>query len=162
MPHRHRGNPNQCLHRRNPQRHCRQRRGGVCRFLRPTRDADILPPLQGSHPGNGPGQRSALCAQAGHLYCKNRGLIRKASRNTGWWPRTWRRSPGLGGARQQRSNSYGRYQAVDAMLLNEFLKEHRTVEQQNAEIQSLKQQNDSLAERLNGLEAAVRQLATRK
>ncbi len=55
-----------------------------------------------------------------------------------------------------------RYQAVDAMLLNEFLKEHRTVEQQNAEIQSLKQQNDSLAERLNGLEAAVRQLATRK
>ena len=26
-----------------------------------------------------------------------------------------------------------RYQAVDAMLLNEFLKEHRTVEEQNAE-----------------------------
>jgi hypothetical protein len=32
-----------------------------------------------------------------------------------------------------------RYQAVNAMLLNEFLKQHRKVEQQSAEIQELKQ-----------------------
>ncbi len=32
-----------------------------------------------------------------------------------------------------------RYQAVDTMLLNEFLKEHRTVEEQNGEIETLKQ-----------------------
>jgi hypothetical protein len=55
-----------------------------------------------------------------------------------------------------------RYQAVDAMLLNEFLKEHRTVEEQtrtvqeqSAEIQNLKQQNESLEKRLNKLEKAV-------
>jgi hypothetical protein len=55
-----------------------------------------------------------------------------------------------------------RYQAVDAMLLNEFLKEHRTVEEQtrtvqeqSAEIQNLKQQNESLEKRLNILEKAV-------
>ena len=41
-----------------------------------------------------------------------------------------------------------RYQAVDAMLLNEFLKEHRTVQEQSTEIQNLKQQNDSLEKRL--------------
>src|ERR1039457_6602166 len=33
-----------------------------------------------------------------------------------------------------------RYDAVNAMLLNEFLKEHRTVQEQGSEIQSLKQQ----------------------
>ncbi len=37
-----------------------------------------------------------------------------------------------------------RYQAVDAMLLNEFLKEHRTVEEQNATIETLKQRLDKL------------------
>jgi hypothetical protein len=55
-----------------------------------------------------------------------------------------------------------RYQAVDAMLLNEFLKEHRAVQNQNVVIETLKQQNDSLAERLNELEATVKQLATQK
>ena len=52
-----------------------------------------------------------------------------------------------------------RYQAVDAMLLNEFLKEHRTVEEQSTEIQNLKQQNDSLEKRLNELEKAVASIA---
>jgi hypothetical protein len=37
-----------------------------------------------------------------------------------------------------------RYEAVNAMLLNEFLKQHRTVQQQNAEIQQLKQQLEKL------------------
>jgi hypothetical protein len=52
-----------------------------------------------------------------------------------------------------------RYQAVDAMLLNEFLKEHRTVQEQSTEIQNLKQQNDSLEKRLNELEKAVASIA---
>jgi hypothetical protein len=55
-----------------------------------------------------------------------------------------------------------RYEAVNAMLLNEFLKEHRTVETQETEIQGLKQQHNSLAERLNELQAAVKALAERK
>jgi predicted RNase H-like nuclease (RuvC/YqgF family) len=33
-----------------------------------------------------------------------------------------------------------RYEAVNAMLLNEFLKQHRTVEQQQNEIDALKAQ----------------------
>ncbi|MGP8202034.1 MAG: tail fiber domain-containing protein [Limisphaerales bacterium] len=46
-----------------------------------------------------------------------------------------------------------RYQAVDAMLLNEFLKEHKTVEAQSAEIQDLKQnvaELKALVEKLAG------------
>jgi hypothetical protein len=52
-----------------------------------------------------------------------------------------------------------RYDAVNAMLLNEFLKEHRTVEEQSGEIQNLKHQNDSLEKRLNELEKAVARIA---
>jgi hypothetical protein len=48
-----------------------------------------------------------------------------------------------------------RYDAVNAMLLNEFLKQHRTVDEQSGEIQNLKHQNDSLEWRLNELEKAV-------
>jgi hypothetical protein len=65
-----------------------------------------------------------------------------------------------------------RYEAVNAMLLNEFLKQHQKVEEQTAEIKTLKEkadkveslekQNDSLAARLNELEAAVKLLAERK
>jgi hypothetical protein len=48
-----------------------------------------------------------------------------------------------------------RYEAVNAMLLNEFLKQHRKVEQQQVEIQALKEkvaQVDSLEKRLIALE----------
>jgi polyhydroxyalkanoate synthesis regulator phasin len=37
-----------------------------------------------------------------------------------------------------------RYEQINAMLLNEFLKEHRTVEEQNVEIETLKQRLDKL------------------
>src|SRR6266704_3102899 len=55
-------------------------------------------------------------------------------------------------ARDDKNQIYTvRYQAVDAMLLNEFLKEHRKVEdqaarlsKQNAEIQSLKQRLEAI------------------
>jgi cell division protein FtsB len=52
---------------------------------------------------------------------------------------------------QQRIYSV-RYEAVNAMLLNEFLKEHRTVEAQKTEVEGLKQ---SVAE----LKAMVEKLA---
>jgi hypothetical protein len=83
-------------------------------------------------------------------------------------------------ARDEQGKIYTvRYEAVNAMLLNEFLKQHRTVEEQDrkveeqdrkveeqdrkveeqrTEIQDLKKQNDSLADRLNELEATVKAL----
>ena len=51
-----------------------------------------------------------------------------------------------------------RYEAVNAMLLNEFLKQHRKVEQQQAELQTLKEkvaQVDSLEKRVQALEALL-------
>jgi cell division protein FtsB len=51
---------------------------------------------------------------------------------------------------------------VNAMLLNEFLKQHRSVEEQKAQIQSLEQQNNSLAQRLHELEATVKSLAEKR
>jgi hypothetical protein len=58
-----------------------------------------------------------------------------------------------------------RYEAVNAMLLNEFLKQHEKVEAQNTEIESLKEkaaQVDSLAGRLDELQAQLKQLAGKK
>jgi hypothetical protein len=55
-----------------------------------------------------------------------------------------------------------RYDAINAMLLNEFLKQHRKVEQQAAEIQELKEKTarmDSLEKRLNTLEQLLRPVA---
>jgi len=60
-----------------------------------------------------------------------------------------------------------RYEAVNAMLLNEFLKEHRKVEEQSAEIQGLNQkfgeelkhrnaENADLKQRLEALEKITR------
>ena len=48
-----------------------------------------------------------------------------------------------------------RYEAVNAMLLNEFLKEHRTVEEQKATIAELK---STVAQQQRGMEAVVAQL----
>ena len=62
--------------------------------------------------------------------------------------------------RDQKDQIYTvRYEAINAMLLNEFLKQHRKVEQQEAEIQSLKQKADrveSLEKRLDALERLLR------
>ncbi len=55
-----------------------------------------------------------------------------------------------------------RYEAVNAMLLNEFLKEHRKVEAQSTELKALKEENVSLAERLQQLEATVKALAEKR
>jgi len=49
-----------------------------------------------------------------------------------------------------------RYDAVNAMLLNEFLKEHRKVEEQEASITQLKQDFQSkLAEQQNQIKALI-------
>ena len=58
-----------------------------------------------------------------------------------------------------------RYEAVNAMLLNEFLKQHGKVEAQTVEIEALKGKAakvDSLEKRLTELEATVKQLAAQK
>jgi len=58
-----------------------------------------------------------------------------------------------------------RYEAVNAMLLNEFLKQHHEVETQTAEIETLKEKAarvDALESRLNELQARVTLLAAQK
>jgi len=58
-----------------------------------------------------------------------------------------------------------RYDAVNAMLLNEFLKQHKKVEQQSAEIESLKEKSarvDALEIQLTELKQMVQLLAQRK
>ena len=52
-------------------------------------------------------------------------------------------------ARDDKNQVYTvRYEAVNAMLLNEFLKEHRKVEEQNTEIQTLKERLEKLEQRV--------------
>jgi hypothetical protein len=69
-----------------------------------------------------------------------------------------------------RDNEHGiytvRYEAVNAMLLNEFLKEHRKVEgqgtmikAQQTQIQQLKANNESMKKQLDDLEKLVHELA---
>ncbi len=61
--------------------------------------------------------------------------------------------------RDERGRPYTvRYEAVNAMLLNEFLKEHQQVENQSAEIQDLKEQNELLGKKLDELTHAVNSL----
>jgi len=58
-----------------------------------------------------------------------------------------------------------RYEAVNAMLLNEFLKQHRKVEEQNRELETLKEKAahvDDLEKRLDQLQAAVNGLIRSK
>ena len=58
-----------------------------------------------------------------------------------------------------------RYEAVNAMLLNEFQKQHRTVEEQKTEIETLKEKAsrvDALEQRLNELEHLVQAFAEKK
>ncbi|HEY1787343.1 MAG TPA: tail fiber domain-containing protein [Verrucomicrobiae bacterium] len=55
-----------------------------------------------------------------------------------------------------------RYEAVNAMLLNEFLKQHGTVEEQSSEIKTLQKQNSLLTGRLDDLEAAIKSLGGKK
>jgi hypothetical protein len=54
--------------------------------------------------------------------------------------------------RDEKNEAYSvRYEAVNAMLLNEFLKQHRTVEAQKAELQELKRSITELQRLVNKL-----------
>ena len=48
-----------------------------------------------------------------------------------------------------------RYDAINAMLLNEFLKEHKTVQEQGMTIAELKKQIDALTESLQKVSAQI-------
>ena len=52
-----------------------------------------------------------------------------------------------------------RYEAVNAMLLNEFLKEHRKVEQQDATIAQLKSGMDALAATVKEQASQIRKVS---
>ena len=52
-----------------------------------------------------------------------------------------------------------RYEAVNAMLLNEFLKEHRTIEQQKMTIAQLQSADAEQRQEIKALAAAVREQA---
>jgi hypothetical protein len=59
-------------------------------------------------------------------------------------------------ARDEKGNAYTvRYEAVNAMLLNEFLKEHRKNEEQEATIARLQKQIEALAEGLQKVSAQL-------
>jgi hypothetical protein len=53
-----------------------------------------------------------------------------------------------------------RYEAVNAMLLNEFLKEHRRVEEQGATIKDLKKEIASLTTTVKEQAAQIRKVST--
>src|SRR6266513_1464817 len=66
-----------------------------------------------------------------------RSLIRRVFHNLASWPRTWRMSIRILIARDRDGRPYTvRYEAVNAMLLNEFLKEHRTVQELKSTVAS--------------------------
>ena len=68
--------------------------------------------------------------QRSHVRCSVRDTARRSDRYD---------SEPRSGARDENGEVYiVRYEAVNAMLLNEFLKEHRTVQEQQREIDALK------------------------
>ncbi len=81
--------------------------------------------------------------------------------------RMWKRRCQLSGDKEGKACSV-RYDQVNAMLLNEFLKEHRTVQAQQEEIDALKQElkdQRALIEKVTariGLDKAGPQLVVEK
>ena len=65
-------------------------------------------------------------------------LSRKAFRSSDLWPRKWKKSNPDLVVRDKDGKAYSvRYDAVNAMLLNEFLKEHKKTEKLEATVASL-------------------------
>ena len=62
------------------------------------------------------------------------------SRSSASWPKTWKSKSRSSSARRGGSLQPVRYDAVNAMLLNEFLKEHRKNEQREATVTQLLKQ----------------------
>jgi hypothetical protein len=79
-----------------------------------------------------------------------------ALRSSGLWLKTWKRSIPIWWVRDSEGKVYTvRYEAVNAMLLNEFLKEHRTVQEQGASIAELKKQIETLTAGLQRVSAQL-------
>jgi uncharacterized coiled-coil protein SlyX len=74
----------------------------------------------------------------------------------GWWLRTWTRLIQIWWLRDKEGKVNAvRYEAINAMLLNEFLKEHKKVEAQQATIAELK---SIVAQQQKGMEVLTAQL----
>jgi septal ring factor EnvC (AmiA/AmiB activator) len=75
----------------------------------------------------------------------------------GWWLRTWTRLIQIWWLRDKEGKVNAvRYEAINAMLLNEFLKEHKKVEAQQATIAELK---STVAQQEKGIEALTAQFS---
>ena len=82
-----------------------------------------------------------------------------APRNSVLWPSRWKKSIPIWWRVMPKGNSYTvRYDAVNAMLLNEFLKEHRKVEDQEATIRQL---SSTVTQQQKDFQATVAQLTRR-
>jgi uncharacterized coiled-coil protein SlyX len=70
--------------------------------------------------------------------------------------------PDLVGRNREGQPESVRYEQINAMLLNEFLKEHRKVQEQKATLTELKstvtKQESAIAQQRKGFEATIRQL----
>ena len=100
-------------------------------------------------------------------YTERAGCDRKRSRSSGWSPKQVAKvDPDLV-ARDESGKPYTvRYEAVNAMLLNEFLKEHQTVKAQSATIEDLKralaQQQAQIKALTDGLQKVSAQVQTKQ
>jgi hypothetical protein len=87
-----------------------------------------------------------------------------ASRSLGWWPRNWKKvNPDLV-VRDAEGKVYTvRYEAVNAMLLNEFLKERRKVQELEKDLRATIAQQQTQIETLSaGLQKVSNQLELSK
>jgi len=83
-----------------------------------------------------------------------------ASRSSAWWPEEVKKvSPDLV-TRDDEGKAYtARYEAVNAMLLNEFLKEHRKIEEQQAMITEMKAAMAQQQKEIKALATSLREQA---
>jgi predicted RNase H-like nuclease (RuvC/YqgF family) len=82
-----------------------------------------------------------------------------ASLSLGWWLRTWRKiNPDLVARDTERKAYTVRYEAVNAMLLNEFLKEHRKAEERDRKVQEQQKEIDALKAQLKEQMTLIQQV----
>ena len=95
-----------------------------------------------------------------------RSWIQPARRSLAWWPKRWPRLMVIWSTDEKGRPFTVRYEEVNAMLLNEFLKEHRKGKQQDRKIEELeraaRQQDSTVTElrsQVQALTAALQQQA---
>ena len=86
-------------------------------------------------------------------------LIPTAFRNLASWPKKWKVKPDLVALDDQGKPYTVRYEAVNAMLLNEFLKEHKAFLEEQRRVEELKKQVAALTA---GLQKTSAQLEASK